>query len=102
MCLGLGACFQTVCASFWFPMIAAHECYVAYVNPLLVSHHLCFKPPEDGLPVYHASPGAWRPKSMQIPVNYRLARKQRPCLSSTRLFFRQVVVIYRCLDKGGG
>ena len=29
-------CFQTVCASFWSPMITANECFVAYVNPLLV------------------------------------------------------------------
>ena len=34
------------------------ECFVAHVNPLLVNHHLRFKPPEDGLHVYHASWGA--------------------------------------------
>ena len=30
-------------------MIAAHECFVAYVNHLLVHHRLRFKAPEDGL-----------------------------------------------------
>ena len=42
---------------FLSPMIAANECFVAYVNPLLVCHHLRFKPPEDGH-VYRASCGA--------------------------------------------
>ena len=32
-----------------------NECFVAYVKPLLVYHHLRFKPPEDGLHVYHAT-----------------------------------------------
>ena len=35
-----------------------NECFVAYVNPLLVYHHLCFKAPEDGRHAYHASCGA--------------------------------------------
>ena len=30
------------------------------------------------------------------------AHMQRLCLSSTRCWFRQLLVIYRCLDKGGG
>ena len=30
------------------------------------------------------------------------ARKQHPCPSNTRRWFRQFLVIYRCLDKGGG
>ena len=34
--------------------------------------------------------------TMQVP-----ARKQRPCLSNTRHWFCQSLVIYRCLDKGG-
>ena len=38
-------------------MIAAHECFVAYVNHLLVYHHLRFEPPEDSLHVYRASCG---------------------------------------------
>ena len=35
-------------------MIAAHECFVAHVSPLLVYHHLRFQPAEDDLHVYHA------------------------------------------------
>ena len=42
-------------AATWPP---TNECFVAYVNPLLVYHHLRFKPPEDGLHMYHASCGA--------------------------------------------
>ena len=30
------------------------------------------------------------------------ARKQHPCPSNTRRCFRQFLVIYHCLDKGGG
>ena len=30
------------------------------------------------------------------------ARKQHPCPSNTRRWFRQFVVIYCCLDKRGG
>ena len=30
------------------------------------------------------------------------AHMQRPCPSNTRRWFRQFLVIYRCLDKGGG
>ena len=45
--------------------------------------HLRFRPPEDGLHVYHSSCGA----------------KQHLCPSRTRYWFRQFLVIYRCLDK---
>ena len=46
-------------------------------------------------PVYHVPrwPGNSGPCSA--------AHKQRPCLSNARRWFRQFLVIYRCLDKGG-
>ena len=36
-----------------------------------------------------------------VCIAHVAAQKQRPCLSNTGCWFRQFLVIYRCLDKGG-
>ena len=66
-------------------MITANECFVACVDPLLVYHRLRFDP----LRTVYA-------RIMQF-----VAHKQHPFLSKTRCWFRQLLVICRCLDKGG-
>ena len=77
--------FSNCACQFLVPNDRCSEYFVAYVSPLLVCHHLRFKPPEDGL-----------------HFNQVAVRKQHPCPSKSKHLFRQFLVIYRCLDKGGG
>ena len=35
-------------------------------------------------------------------MSFRVYREQHPCPRNTTRWFRQFLVIYRCLDKGGG